>query len=80
MPPIKKCDVFEVGAEHTQRPPKRAPGTFLNTPFFAQKLFGLRPKNSGSTRGDLPRTALDTSGDQLSMFSIDLHLLEADGV
>ena len=38
------------------------------------------PKNSGSTRGDLPGTALDTSRDQLSMFSIDLHLLEADGV
>ena len=45
---------------------------------FAKKLFGLRPEISGSTRGDLPGTALDTSGDQLSMFSIDLHLLEVD--
>ena len=34
--------------------------------------------NSASTRGDLPGTALDTSGDQLWTFSIDLHLLQVD--
>ena len=77
-PPIKKCDDFEVGAEHTERPSETAPGTFLNTPFFDKKLFGSRPKNSRSTRGDLPGTALDTSEDQFSSFSIDLQLLQVD--
>ena len=37
-------------------------------------------KSSGSLCGGLPGTALDTSRDQLLMFSIDLHVLEADGV
>ena len=77
-PPIKKCDDFEVGPEHTGRPSENAPGTFLYTPFFGKKLFGSRPKNSRSTRGDLPGTALDTSEDQLSSFSIDLQLLQVD--
>ena len=61
-----------------RRPSEIAPGTFLNTPFFENQNFGSRPKNSRSTRRDLPGIALDISGDELSIFSIDLQFLQVD--
>ena len=38
------------------------------------------PSNKKNSHDCFSGVALDTSGDQFSMFSIDLHVLEADGV